>query len=272
MIADPITSPLSSLFPPRYPQNPTALPGEAHGEGRYRVRFAQDEAELDAVLRLRFQVFNLELGEGLAESFASGRDEDEHDPFCHHLIVEERASGEIVGTYRVRTAGMGCGFYSASEVDLGTLPPKILSQGVEVGRACVARAHRKGQTFLLLWRGLASYLMHNHKRYLFGCCSLPSQRPEDGWRAHAQLAARGAVHPELRVSPLPAYVCPAAPGLENGEVELPALLEIYLRYGGKVLSPPILDRRFKTIDFFVLLDATALDSRSRRMLFREVEV
>jgi len=49
---------------------------------------------------LRFEVFNLELGEGLAESYATGLDVDPFDEFCDHLIVEELATSEIVGTYR----------------------------------------------------------------------------------------------------------------------------------------------------------------------------
>jgi len=41
-------------------------------EGKYAVRFAKSREELDAVLRLRFEVFNLELGEGLETLFGPG--------------------------------------------------------------------------------------------------------------------------------------------------------------------------------------------------------
>lgn len=271
MLAEPRLAP--SLSRP-YPPFPAALPGELAGEGRYRLRFASTPAELDAILRLRFQVFNLELGEGLAASFDSGRDEDEFDLSCHHLLLEERATGEVVGTYRLQAAAMAAtefGLYTASEFDLSGFPPEVLAQGVEVGRACVARAHRKGPPLLLLWRGLAAYLAHNRKRFLFGCCSLTSQDPEDGWRAFAELEARGALHSEIWVPPLPGFECapPAMGSVAPGKVELPALFEIYLRYGGKVCSPPVLDRRFQTLDFLVLLDAAALDGRARRMFFRE---
>jgi putative hemolysin len=43
--------------------------------------------------------------------------------------------------------------------------------------------------------------------------------------------------------------------------------EIYRRYGGKVCGPPAIDRRFKTIDFLVLLDVAALSTRARRSFF-----
>ena len=50
-------------------------------------------------------------------------------------------------------------------------------------------------------------------------------------------------------------------------LELPPLFEIYLRYAGRVCGPPIIDREFKTVDFFVLFDVEALAPRARRLFF-----
>lgn len=252
-----------------YPYLHQALPVRDLCEGAYRVRFARNIAELDEVLRLRFEVFNLELGEGLESSFATGLDQDEFDLTCHHLIVEERDTGQIVGTYRLQTpemAAAGHGLYTATEYDLSGMPQEVLRQSVEVGRACVAREHRGRQVLYLLWRGLALYMVHNQLRYLFGCCSLTSQDPQDGHRALAHLWRRDAVHPELWLPALPEFDCGEAETEEEGIV-LPPLFEIYLRYGGKVCSPPALDQRFKTIDFLVLLDVTGLSPRAHRMFF-----
>ena len=47
--------------------------------GRYVVRPAITWDEIDAALRLRFAIFNVELGEGVAKSFANGKDEDVFD-------------------------------------------------------------------------------------------------------------------------------------------------------------------------------------------------
>jgi len=57
-----------------YPRFRESLPSGEMREGKYAVRFAKSREELDAVLRLRFEVFNLELGEGLETSFRTGRD------------------------------------------------------------------------------------------------------------------------------------------------------------------------------------------------------
>jgi len=256
-----------SLHP--YPLLPAALPEPEAGEGLYRLGFARDAAELDAVLRLRFEVFNEELGEGLAASWETGRDEDEFDLYCHHLLVEEKATGKIVGTYRLQTLEMAAerGFYSATEYDLSRVPAQMLEQSLEVGRACIAREHRKRQVLYLLWKGLARYMAFNRKRYLFGCCSLTSQDAALGLRALDHLWQRGAIHSDLWVPALPGYECVAEGAVEAGGMELPQLFETYLRFGGKACSEPALDRRFGTIDFLVLLDTHAMNPRSHRMFF-----
>ena len=56
--------------------------------GPYLAKFAIGNDELAAALRLRFEVFNLELNEGLQSAYASGYDEDEFDDVCDHLIVK----------------------------------------------------------------------------------------------------------------------------------------------------------------------------------------
>jgi putative hemolysin len=260
-------------WPSAYPRFAAGLPDTRLDAGDYTVRFARDEQDLDSILRLRFEVFNLELGEGLDESYATGQDRDRFDPGCHHLLVVDRSADSVVGTYRMMTETMArdCGgFYSDDEFDLSGLPLEVTADAVEVGRACVARAHRNRQVLFLLWRGLAAYLIWNRKRYLFGCCSLTSQDPLEGWRVMAYLAANDQVHPRWRVRTRPGWECSgeAAVPTAPGEIELPRLFNLYLRYGARVCGGPALDRGFKTIDYLVLLDRHELDEHSRGMFFR----
>ncbi|MDZ7343108.1 MAG: GNAT family N-acetyltransferase [candidate division KSB1 bacterium] len=247
-------------------------PHEKFSDARYEIRFVQNAAELDAVLKLRFEVFNLELGEGLEESYATQRDLDEFDMSCHHLIVIEKKSGKVIGTYRMQTYEMAAarnGFYSAAEFDLTRLPEEVIKNSVEVGRACIAAPHRNGRVLFLLWRGLAVYMMLTKKRYLFGCCSLTSQNPEEGRQVMEYLQANGHVHPELQVVPQPEYVCYPNDLFVPIEVsiKIPPLFRIYLEYGAKACGPPAIDRRFKTIDYLVMLDIATLDQRTFRMFF-----
>jgi putative hemolysin len=256
-----------------YPTFPDLLPPGEVEAGRYVVRFARSVEDLDAIERLRFEVFNLELGEGLDSSFATGRDHDDLDPVFHHLLIACRESGEMVGTYRLQTAEMAQarqGFYSSGEFVLDGLPADFIEGAVEVGRACVAREHRNGRVLNLLWRGLAMYLIHNRKQHLFGCCSLTSQDGALGLATFRFLEDRGHVHPALLAPPLPGLGCdeadPAA--VAAARVHIPPLFQSYLNLGARVLGPPAIDRLFKTIDFLVALDIQTLDEHSYRFFFR----
>jgi putative hemolysin len=256
-----------------YPSFPELLPEGEIRAGRYAVRFARTVEDLDQIERLRFEVFNLELGEGLDSAFATGRDHDDLDVHFHHLLIACTATGEVVGTYRLQTAEMAArhqGFYSAGEFELAELPREFLADAIEVGRACVARDHRNGRVLNLLWRGLARYMVQNRKRYLFGCCSLTSQDAALGQATMAFLRANGHVHPALRTPPLAGLGCeeadPAAVAMAR--VHIPPLFQSYLNLGAKVLGPPAIDREFKTIDFLVALDVSELDEHSYRFFFR----
>ncbi len=251
---------------------PQALRNFSLQEGRYRVCFAQTAGEVDAALRLRFDVFNLELGEGLDSSFMTMRDRDEFDEQCHHLLVIERDNNRVIATYRMQTlemAAAGNGFYSQGEFRLDQFPRQVLENAVEVGRACISKPHRNGRVLFLLWKGIAHYMISFQKRYLFGCCSLTSQDPREGKQTMHYLRSKNLLHNDFRVDPQPGFECyhskvPATP--EKG-ITLPRLFRIYLGYHAKVCSPPAIDRLFKTIDFLVLLDLRDLDNRTRKMFF-----
>jgi putative hemolysin len=257
-----------------YPRCQESLPERELRDGAYRVRFARSYEELDQILRLRFEVFNLELGEGLDSAFETGLDLDQFDPVCHHLMVLDDRDDRLVGSYRLQTSEMASrhlGFYSQTEFQLSGLPRAVLDSSLEIGRACVARSHRSKRVLFLLWRGLALYVAFNRKRYLFGCSSLTSQDPHEGKALIDHLTAEGHMHPEVRVLPQPGYEV-FEEGFESrpGALpETPALLKTYLRHGAKVCGPPAIDRLFKTIDYFVLFDVDAMPQRMFETFFEE---
>src|SRR6266496_3168372 len=89
--------------------------GELTHSGDFIARLATTQEQRDAIYSLRFNVFNLELNEGLDSAFSSGRDVDEFDHFCDHVLIEHGPSGEIVGTYRMQSgvvASRALGYYS----------------------------------------------------------------------------------------------------------------------------------------------------------------
>jgi putative hemolysin len=225
----------------------------------YSARLAGNVGEIHAAQALRFNVFNLELKEGLAQSYATGRDEDLFDSVCDHLIVEHLPSGCIVGTYRLQNglnAAAHFGFYSAQEFEFDVFDP-LRGEMVELGRACVHREHRNLVVLGLLWKGIADYARQRHARYLFGCSSISSQDPTVGASAYADLCRRHLAPVEYRTRPRPLFDCP----LEQLAAEtprIPKLLRAYLTVGAKICGPPALDRQFKTLDFLTLLDLHSL--------------
>lgn len=232
--------------------------------GAYRLRFAATQSDLHAVQRLRYTVFNEELGEGLAQSALTGRDEDPFDAVCQHLLIEEAATGAVVGTYRLQCADLAGprggaghpGLYSAGEFDLTGIPREALARGVELGRACVHAEHRHRRVLYLLWHGLILYCLHHGKRAFFGCSSLTSESPAEGQAFFAWLASEGYVHPTYAVAPLPEFRCDRYGATPVPTPKCPKLFGMYLRVGAKVLGPPALDREFGTIDFLTWVDLT----------------
>jgi putative hemolysin len=254
---------------------------EVHAEvGPYRLRMAEGRADREAACRLRFEVFNLELGEGLESSFATGLDTDRFDRVCDHLLVEEKGRDRVVGTYRMQsgpTAAKHFGYYSGQEFHLAPYEP--LRPGIlELGRAAIHRDHRTPEVLTLLWRGIAQYAHTLKLRYLLGCSSLNSCNPAEGWRVYRQLEGYR-VQPEFETAPTAAYLCPepespaGKDGAEAGEAHAPAqgptqgkvpkLLKTYLAIGARIAAPPAWDREFRTIDFLTLLDLESLTASAR---------
>lgn len=232
--------------------------------GKYQIRLAESETEREAACRLRFKVFNIELGEGLMSSYTTGLDKDQFDYVCDHLIVEDRTSGEIVGTYRMQSgtdAERRLGFYSAQEFDFA--PYEAVREHVlELGRASIDRDHRTSEVLTLLWRGIAQYCKFYGLRYLIGCSSLNSQDAAEGWAVYEQLSAFLAA-PEFRTTPTITYILPRMDSLPQSSPKIPRLLKTYIGVGARICGEPAWDREFGTIDFLTLLDLHQLTPAAR---------
>ena len=254
-----------------------AIHSRIHAEvGRYRLRLAQSVEDLDAVCRLRFKVFNIELGKGLESSYETGLDTDDFDLFCEHLLVEEKTEHKIVGTYRMQsgmTAARNLGYYSEQEFDFSPYEA-LRGEVLELGRASIDREHRTPEVLTLLWRGIAQYAVDMQLRYLIGCSSLNSEDPREGWRMFRQLS-NYRVAERLSTRPAVGFVCPGELAVEEPEsacqevtaisepVKVPKLLKTYLAIGARICGAPAWDREFGTIDFLTLLDLRTISPSAR---------
>ncbi len=230
------------------------------GKTSYVCRLAAGEEEIKAAQRLRFEVFNLELREGLPESHETGLDADQFDEVCDHLLVLEESVGKVVGTYRLQSgirARERLGYYSAQEFDFSSLEP-YRSEIIELGRACIHHEHRNLRALGCLWRAIDVYAKNHGGRYLVGCSSLTSQDESVGAGAYDVLRKYLAPE-EFRVLPLDYCAC-SMEKLPETPVRIPKLLSAYLSVGAKICGPPAIDRTFKTIDFLTLLDTKHLPS------------
>lgn len=232
----------------------------------YRARLAESAADLRAAQALRFEVFNLELHEGLAESWCTGLDADPFDAQCDHLLVLD-AHDHVVGTYRMQTgrqAREGCGWYGEREFDFSPFEAER-DRILELGRACIHREHRNFAVLNLLWKGIAAHAQRQGARYLLGCSSLTTRCPAEGLAAWAQLQPALAA-PAWRTQPHAALRCEGEAAAAAPRI--PRLLTAYLALGAKICAPPALDREFGTVDFLTCLDVAsegivALQQRGR---------
>jgi putative hemolysin len=230
---------------------------------RYELSLAEDREEVRAAQRLRFEIFNLELHEGLSEAFFTGLDADEFDEVCDHLLVRDRETTAVVGTYRLQTgrsAAAHLGYYSAQEFDFQPYEP-LRDQMVELGRACVAADHRNICVLNLLWRGIARYAQMHGARYLTGCSSLTTQDEAAALATYRGLVASHLVEARLQTKPRPGWRCSALHG-HPVALPVPKLLRAYLALGAKICGEPAIDRNFSTIDFLTWIDLHSLPVRT----------
>ena len=221
----------------------------------YATRLARNAEEIRAAQVLRFEVFNLELHEGLASSHVTGLDADPFDEVCDHLLVEHKPSGNIVGTYRLQTglnAKAHLGYYCAQEFHFDVFEP--LRPGNHPGGPAHAPYHSPATGNLvvlgLLWKGIADYAKARGGRYLMGCSSLTSQDAAVGSsRPTPSLCHKHLVAPQWRTTPLPAYEC-SLNHVAAEPVKIPKLLRAYLTLASAKIMwsararPAIQDDRF----------------------------
>jgi putative hemolysin len=236
------------------------------GTSGYTLLLADRPSQVGAAQRLRHDVFAGELGARLPGAVA-GRDIDEFDEHCDHLIVRDDATGAVVGTYRMlppRAAERAGRRYGDGEFDLSALRP-LRDQLVETGRSCVHPDHRTGAVVNLMWAGLARYLHLNNLRWLGGCASVPLT---DGGGAAAgvwaRVQARHLAPPALRVTPRRDWAAANPELVGDPRTQPPPLLKGYLRLGSWVCGPPAHDPDFDCADFYVLFSMDRLDPRYRR--------
>lgn len=238
---------------------------------RYRTALATTSSEVDAALRLRREVVALECGTGLDPvGVASGRDVDEEDEHCDHLVVREERSGRVVGTVRLlrpeRAAALGRS-HCDDAFDLSRLAG-LRAGLVEAGNGFVHPDHRTGAAGTQLCAGVARYVRDGGYTHLGGCASVPLA---DGGATAAglwDLLVR-----ERRLAPAGLWVQPRVPfdvhaPARSERPVLAPLITAYLRMGARSCGRPAHDPVSGTAEFYLLLALPDIDQRVLRRLSR----
>ena len=233
-----------------------AEPGASH----FEMRLAANRDEIEEAQRLRYQVFFEEMGVR-AQSKRSLLDVDEYDADCEHLIVRELQTQQVVGCYRIMRPEIAIkrgSYYSDSEFDLSRLQ-HLRGSMAEVGRACINPEYRTGAVIMLLWSGIARFMLENRYDYLIGCASVSlADGGANAIAVHARANADWLSPAEYRVFPRHAFPLRGQASLDP---QIPPLIKGYTRLGAWIGGDPAWDPDFNTADFFVLLSLSRLPQK-----------
>lgn len=242
------------------------------------IKTANSIEELREALRLRHEIFYKEL---LKRQKPSGMDLDRFDKSCDHLIIIDKNSMKIIGTYRLQSSLHTRKWYTGTEFHMRHIK-RLPGNKLELGRACVHPDHRNGITISLLWEGINAYLIASNSSYLFGCSSIKTMNRAEINAIYHYLKLNGHISDDHLVRPKSKFKVPHFKNgvgstkhrLETDRTALardmiPSLLNSYLKMGAKVCGVPALDRSFKCIDFLTLMDVKDIHQSFSRKYNRD---
>ena len=232
----------------------------------YVLKTATSTDELVSVFRLRYLNF-LETVEDNNETY----DIDEFDHVCDHLIIKDRESNEVVGTYRILCSLYTDSFYSEGEFQITDFL-NVKGVKLELGRACIDSNHRNGHVIDLLWKGIAKYTNVTDADYLFGCSSVKTVDIQTSFDLYRYLYEKDKCSDEFKVIPNLNYRMDFSNCIDGSVIEvkdmIPPLLRSYLTAGAKIYGKPALDIEFECIDFLTILKIDDLSTLFKRRYFK----
>ena len=222
------------------------------------VKTAETTEELLGAFLLRNSVF---YEEWTGKSSKSGLDIDKYDPKSDHLIVIQKKTKQVVGTYRLSATKFNNQFYTADFFNLNSFLNQNSHNKVEMGRACTHKSLRGSQAIHHIWLGLARYFRLTFSRYMFGTVSIVGTSLEYVATQYKTFLEKGMVDQALSISPTKKYQIPAFEDLlskvkqdERSILKIPRLFLWYLSLGVKIHGLPVYDPEFGSYDFFITLD------------------
>ena len=236
-------------------------------KGNYIIKTAENRDEVLKAIRLRTEVFLEELN---GRDISVDLDIDEYDVLSDHLLLMEKETGNVVGTYRFNSNLYSNSFYSETEFDIFnilTLP----GIKVELGRACIHKNFRGGVNIGLLFTGIIQYAKAIRADYFFGCSSFHLPETKYAAQLNRYFMETGKPGEDMMVYPRKKYSVQdldlyIAEMENSGSREyltsrrfIPGLVNGYISAGAVICGEPVYDADFNCYDFFTLLDLKKMD-------------
>lgn len=232
---------------------------------KYIARFAQNSTDIRAAQALRFTRFR----EG------DGIDEDEFDPICQHVLVEDRTTGKLVCCFRFLPLADGSQIsrsYSAKFYDLSALEGYAGAM-VEMGRFCIHPDYKDAAILRAAWSAMTTYVDQHNVGMLFGCSSFHGTDAEAHMEAFTLLKERHLAPkrwlPRVKspkVFQFAAKLKPRKPNLKVAMRAMPPLLRTYLVMGGWVSDHAVVDADLNTLHVFTGVEIDRVPKKRARIL------
>jgi len=245
--------------------------------GRYEVRLAENQQEVQASQHLRYQVLFKENGGQVDEHMKLiEREEDEWDPLAYHVLVFDHKNNDaVVGSLRLVNnydLQEGQKFYTEHAFDLSGLRkqyPSIL----ELSRACVSPEGRGGAILMLIWKFTMQFIEQNKVDVMMGCASFSGtdhlQHIDILSYLYEKHLADEALMPKPIVDnyvPIQDFKNDVGKGKDRGKV--PTMLRGYLKIGARISEDAIIDPVFNTTFVAIYVDAKQMFGSNHALVYK----
>ncbi len=258
----------------------TKLIAGSMSAGRYDVRLAETEAEIQAAQKLRYEVLFKESGGRITKQMLnSQREEDVWDEIAYHVVVvDTREESKVVGTVRLvsnMALTQGQEFYTEQAFDLGGLRGRY-GKMLELSRACVSPQGRGGAILMLLWKFTMQFIDQNGYDILFGCASFKGTDYLEHTEILSYLYDKHLADPELMPVPKDDVKSVAIsqfsekPGKGKARGRVPTMLRGYLKIGARISDHAIIDSIFNTTFVAIYVDAKEMFTTNHALVSKSV--
>lgn len=241
-----------------------------HDFKNFRITTACCSEDLRKILKLRHQIFVKDLNR---KDQVLEVDFDRYDLLADHIMIVDKTTNQVIGTYRILSTQFTNKFYSENEFKIHEIHD-LPDHKIELGRACIHKDYRKGFTLHLIWQALAHYMKLVDARYAFGCSSVFTD-DHDTLSEILNSFQKEEWGDDLNIQPTAKYRFPLPFNIQSGkdfrdmQDLIPPLLKTYLKAGAKIYGQPAWDRDFRCADIFTVLDVQKMTPKYHKKYFGE---